>query len=227
MLRRYLRLKQRPCLCPSNLELRQCRRVCRSAIHGRPAYDLIILFLFSFLFNLSTLFLCIVSAIFSYLSLSAFAARLSLSLVIFSYCKVSNPRSHLKIPYLDRRPSSSSCLLQASETYKLLSLLLLLHLLLLRLRCRKRNALSLTLLIRVVAHFGAEGGFEWFPWLSYISISTKSPFPSRLWVLRTGLAHSEWCLGDWRRLSGWRCGGGGHGWIFSFRSVGLKLHSKS
>ena len=227
MLRRYLRLKQTPLLVPKQPITPTMQKVCRSPIHGRPFYDLIILFLFSFLFNLSTLFLCIVSAIFSYLSLSAFAARLSLSLVIFSYCNVSHPRSNLKIPYLDRRPSSFSCLLQASETYKLLSLLLLLHLLLLRLRCRKRDALSLTLLIRVIAHFGTEGGFEWFPWLSYISISTKSRFPSRLWVFRTGLAHSEWCLGDWRRLSGWGCGGGGHGWIFSFRSVGLKLHSKS
>ena len=43
------------------------------------------LFLFSLLFSLSTLFLCIFSAIFSYRSFSSFAARLSLIAWIFLY----------------------------------------------------------------------------------------------------------------------------------------------
>ena len=41
-------------------------------------HDFNILFLFSFLFNRSTRFLCIFSAILSYRSFSAFAVRLSL-----------------------------------------------------------------------------------------------------------------------------------------------------
>jgi hypothetical protein len=42
------------------------------------SHDFNILFRFSLLLNLSTLFLCIVSANFSYLAFSSFAARLSL-----------------------------------------------------------------------------------------------------------------------------------------------------
>lgn len=53
-------------------------------------HDLIILFLFSFLFSLSTLFLCIVSASFSYRAFSSFAARLSLSAVILLCKYISN-----------------------------------------------------------------------------------------------------------------------------------------
>lgn len=43
-----------------------------------PNQDFSILFRFSFLFNLSTRFLCIVSASFSYRAFSSFLARLSL-----------------------------------------------------------------------------------------------------------------------------------------------------
>lgn len=48
------------------------------------AQELIILFLFSFLFNLSTLFLCILASSCSYLSFSSFFARFSFIAAILS-----------------------------------------------------------------------------------------------------------------------------------------------
>ena len=55
--------------------------------------DFNILFLFSFLFNRSTRFLCIVSANFSYRAFSSFAARLSLIACILLYLSVSCERA--------------------------------------------------------------------------------------------------------------------------------------
>lgn len=53
------------------------------------AQELIILFLFSFLFNLSTLFLCILASSCSYLSFSSFFARFSLIVAILAWTTVS------------------------------------------------------------------------------------------------------------------------------------------
>jgi hypothetical protein len=93
--------------------------------------DFSILFLFSFLFNLSTRFLCIVSANFSYRAFSSFLTLFSLIACVLLY----DPKSVYDSPMLwTLRTDLSLCFL------------LILHLLLLSLYSRHSFPLFLTLL---------------------------------------------------------------------------------
>lgn len=109
-------------------------------IQERPdtcTHDLSSLFRFSLLFNLSTRFLCIFSAIFSYLSFSSLAARLSLIRCMLLY------QFHISA-----KPKILRFLV---ATYLSLIFLLILHLLLLGLHGGLCLSLDETLLKRAVA----------------------------------------------------------------------------
>jgi hypothetical protein len=153
-------------------------------------HDLIILFLFSFLFSLSTLFLCIVSASFSYRAFSSFAARLSLSAVIL-LCK-----------YI----SNSPLILGSERKLCALGFLLFLHLLLLCLHNVHGHSLRISLLIRIVASFRAECALQSMPLLSWWVVSVS--FNGSTCSGHTVFAHSIGRFLSWLACS--ICDGGRH-----------------
>lgn len=117
-------------------------------------YDFNSLFLFSLRFSLSTRFRCIFSAIFSYRSLSSFAALLSLIACIRRY---NDPRVSLAFLCKERR----------YYKYPSFGLLLVLHLLLLGFHRGHCFSVFGALGVGCLASCRTESGFEGvplFPW---------------------------------------------------------------
>lgn len=117
-----------------------------------PLHELSTLLRFSLLFNLSTLFLCIFSAIFSYLSFSSLAALLSL--MAWIRCFIGD----IRIFFDQQIPS---ILVGGDSGYPCahlsLRLLLILHLLLFGLDRRQGDPLLCPLLVGRQAGAGSEG----------------------------------------------------------------------
>lgn len=129
---------------------------------SRIDHDFNNLFLFSFLFNLSTLFLCIVSANFSYLAFSSFAALFSFSAWIL-LCKT-------------HQPHPPAMIFPTKTTYLSLSFLLLFHLLLLGLNSSSSFTFFLPFLVGCQAGRRTESGFLGMPLLSCTLLEFATAF---------------------------------------------------
>jgi hypothetical protein len=115
-------------------------------------HDFIILFRFSFLFNLSTRFRCIVSASFSYRAFSSFAARLSFRAVIRFY--------------MESVFHSFSCQAFSIVTDLSLCFFLLLHLLFLRLHGSHGFSFLRSLLVCAISGLRSKGTSRSMPLLA-------------------------------------------------------------
>jgi hypothetical protein len=141
----------------------------RSFSNQSSNHDFNILFLFSFLFSLSTLFLCIVSANFSYLAFSSFAARLSLMACTLLYI-----HGQFNCPVACLRQHNSSAR-QGEILYLSFSLLLLLHLLLFGFDDRDSFSLFSALLVRCDTARGTESLLGFMPLLAFeLSVRTTA-----------------------------------------------------
>jgi hypothetical protein len=137
-----------------------CSTSMQSARRPNGIYDFSSLFLFSFLFSRSTLFLCIVSASFSYRAFSSFAARLSLIACIL-LCKVNvsvfSCHRHYQVVLVEwLKPDPATA-------YLSFGFLLLLHFLLLCLYCSNGFSLLCALLVSRIASLGPESATGCMP----------------------------------------------------------------